>query len=297
MSEYTRSSDNNSHHHHRNNNNNQHKHYQRDKRTYQRDKNRSDDKPRHSKGPGQGENHSRRLMVHQTDPQAAANILSTQIMRPGSGGAVGAGCYFCKSMDGCDSLALHNGTYLMADVYLGRTAPNANFGNSSGGGFHSIIAHGTQTCPMYVVNDSNRVKNIRYFAGTRPPNITVQMRYRMPLIYATTKEEAEKIKNTQIIPKENRTDIAGEGIYLWENIPDAQRFAQHGAETFLVADVYFPNCFENFNQMPSHNDRDKYSTFRGNYQGTHYYMVKNIDQIERIHFIGGIRPDSKQASI
>ena len=68
---------------------------------------------------GKHENHSRRLMVHQTYPNAAASILQQKQMRSGSGGALGAGIYFCKTMDGTDMRALRPRTYIIAEVYLG----------------------------------------------------------------------------------------------------------------------------------------------------------------------------------
>lgn len=62
-----------------------------------------------------------------------------------------------------------------------------------------------------------------------------------------------------------------------------------GNETFLVADVYFPNCYnKNSNLLVS--DIQKYDTFRGKYKNANYYMVKSSAQIERIHYIGGVRP-------
>ena len=235
------------------------------------------------------EDKTRRLMVHQTDPNAAASIHQSKIMRPGTGGALGAAIYFCKTMDGCDARALHHGTYLMADVYLGKTEANAHFNNNTG--FDSIVSG--DKLPMYVVNDSNRVRNVRYLDGTIPPNTNIyniEMRDRMPLIYAATAQNAANIIKKQKIPEENRSDIAGTGIYLWQNIPDAKRFALYGAETFLAAEVYFnDSCFQD-TKFPKFHDLHKYETFRGNYQNTHYFMVKNPSRITKIHYIGGKRP-------
>ena len=58
-------------------------------------------------------------MVHQTDQNAAASILQQRQMRSGSGGALGAGIYFCKTIIGTDMRALRPGTYIIAEVYLG----------------------------------------------------------------------------------------------------------------------------------------------------------------------------------
>ena len=111
------------------------------------------------------------------------------------------------------------------------------------------------------------------------------MRLRMPLIYATTAQEAAKIIKDQRIPSENRPNIAGKGRYFWENIPDARTYSMTGTETFLVADVYFPNCYENRKSFPHNHHYKQHDTFWGDFENTHYYMVKYNDQIERIHYI------------
>ena len=155
------------------------------------------------------------------------------------------------------------------------------------------VVSGT-SLPMYVVQDSQRVKNIRYLDGTIPPGADINnitMRDRMPLVFAATAQDAANIIRLQKIPFENRPDIAGNGIYLWQNIPDARRFQLNGAETFLIAEVHFnDSCYENNNNLPSNHDLHKYETFRGNYQGTHYFMIKNPKRIEKIHYVGGTRP-------
>lgn len=241
------------------------------------------------------ENRSRRLMCHLTDPQAAASILKSQQMRPGTGGVLGAGIYFCKTMDGCDMRALHFGTYLLADVYLGKTEKDLNLNNKQQGTSSTVSG---DKLPMYAVNESDRVRNIRYLDGTIPPNTDVnkiEMRDRMPLIYAAEPQDAANIIRHQNIPEEDRSDIAGRGIYLWQNIPDAKKYSKPNATTFLAAEVYFNNsCCEG--RIPNKNDLYKYETFRGDYNGTHFFMVKGKyrKRIEKIHYIGGVRPPPPQ---
>ena len=116
------------------------------------------------------------------------------------------------------------------------------------------------------------------------------MRKRMPLIYATTAQEAAKIIKYQKIPKEDRRNIAGKGRYFWDNIPDARAYSISGNEIFLVADVYFVDCYQNKKSFPKYHDYKNYNSFRGDYQNTHYYMVKFSKNIENIHYISGVRP-------
>ena len=111
----------------------------------------------------------------------------------------------------------------MADVYIGKTALDTNFGPK---GVTSILYTKYSTGKEYIVQDPDRVKNIRYLDGVRPKNDIVQMRLRMPLIYATTAKNAPEIIKNQKIPAENRQDIIGYGHYLWENVPDAKRYSK-----------------------------------------------------------------------
>lgn len=234
------------------------------------------------------QNKSRRLMIHLTDPQAAASILRSQTMLPGTGGLLGAGIYFCKTMDGCQMRALHSGTYLIADVYLGKTEKDLNLNNKQKGTASTVSG---DRLPMYAVNESDRVKNIRYLDGVIPPGTNInniEMRDRMPLIFAAEPKEAASIIRYQKIPMENRSDIAGNGMYFWQNIPDAKKYSKSNATTFLAADVFFSNGYEG--RKPSQADLAKYETFRGDYNGTHYFMVLNPKRIEKIHYIGGTRP-------
>ena len=84
--------------------------------------------------------------------------------------------------------------------------------------------------------------------------------------------------------------MAGNGIYMWENIPDARRHSRTGTETFLVAGVFFTHVYTDSSQpFPDRNYRS-HDSFRGDFQGTRYYMVKKNKYITGIHFIGGINP-------
>ncbi|KAK8834947.1 hypothetical protein M9Y10_031487 [Tritrichomonas musculus] len=244
---------------------------------------------------GRKENPSRRLMVHQTDPNAAASILQSKQMRSGSGGALGAGIYFCKTMDGTDSRALHHGTYIMAEVYLGKTQKDLNLDNRPDNVGSTVSG---DRLPMYVVNQSDRVLNIRYLYGTLPPGVdvnNVELRDRMPLIYAAPPQDAANIIRYQKIPEEDRREIAGKGHYLWLNVNDAKQNApKAGSTTFIAADVYFVDCFDNQNRMPGYHESKNYKSFRGNYKGTRYFMVKSNRNIARIHYIGGDRPPPPQ---
>lgn len=277
----TRKSQDNSHYHHRYHNDEHHSNHH----DYNHSSKNKQNQNNHPK-----ESTRRRVMIHQTDPNAAASILNSGVMKPGASGALGGAIYFCKVMDGCDMRACHRGTYLMADVYLGKTVANQSF-DSGNSGFDAVVSG--DKLPMYVVKDSNRVLNIRYLDGIIPPNTDVNkitMRDRMPLVYAATAQDAANIIKTQKIPFENRPEIAGRGIYLWQNIPDAKKFQKNGAETFLIAEVYFnDSCYEK-SGLPNDYDLHKFETFRGDYEGTHYFMIKNPTRIERIHFVGGTRP-------
>lgn len=241
---------------------------------------------------GGGENPTRRLMVHLTDPDAAASILKTRTMRPGTGGLLGAGIYFCKTMDGCDWRALHHGTYILAEVYLGKTEADLNLDNRPQD-VHSTVSG--DRLPMYVVNEPDRVKNIRFLDGTFPPKTNVndiELRSRMPLIFVASPQDAANFIENRSLPVENRPEIAGKGFYLWQNIPDAKKFAKGGSATYLAADVYFNNCFEGhkLKKMPSQADIASHDSFRGIYNGTHFFMVKNPKDVDKIHYIGGVRP-------
>ena len=140
------------------------------------------------------------------------------------------------------------------------------------------------------IRSSDRALNIRYLKGYRPRNIWIEMRPRMPLIFGTTRNKAREIINRQELPTENHPNIAGVGYYLWPDIPSANDHGNSGRETFLVADVFFTNPFENRNYFPDTSDLQKYDSFRGAYKDTCYFMVKCKHRIARIHYIDGLRP-------
>lgn len=235
------------------------------------------------------QNKTRRLLVHQTTPDAAASILGSQQFLPGKEG----GIFFARTAPETDKKARTKGTYLMADVYLGHTEHvSHNELKTKKSSSDSLILTEHESGKEYFVESSTRIKNIRYLDGIPPRGFDViKFRKRMPLIYATTARKAADIIRDQRIDHENRSDIAGYGIYLWENIPDARNYSQSGNETFLAADVYFINVYQSLSHpFPTKKEYNEYDTFRGSFQNTRYYMVKHNAQIERLHFIGGIRP-------
>ena len=58
---------------------------------------------------------------HQTSNDAANSILSSQYMRKGNGGIVGAGIYFATNPDATQRKAHQHGSILQADIKLGKT--------------------------------------------------------------------------------------------------------------------------------------------------------------------------------
>ena len=237
------------------------------------------------------ENTTRRLFVHQTDPISAASILKSQRFNPSQKWDKVGSIYFAETAPDTDNKAQKHGTYLMVDVYLGLFQDqNTDFDNANDKITSIRNDRGKYDEGLeYVIKDPKRARNIRYLDGIKPPGITIEMRDRMPLIYATTAKNAMKIIKSQQIPIENRPEIAGNGFYLWENIPDARKYSKKGFETFLAADVHFPYCYES-NKLPNQNDYKNYKSFRGNFHDTHFYMVKNPYYIKNIHYISGIRP-------
>lgn len=242
------------------------------------------------------ENITRKLMVHQTSPECAAAILSSQQFLPSQRWDQVGSIYFAENAPETENKAQKKGTYLMADVYLGVNTGNDTDFQSTADNITAIrnekgkYNEGLE----YVIKDPNRARNIRYLDGIKPPGIIIEMRDRMPLIYATTKEKAAEILKNQIIPIENRPDMAGWGYYLWENIPDARKYSMSGTETYLAADVHFPYCFEE-NRFPNHYEYKNFSSFRGDFQDTHYYMVRFKYTIVNIRYISGVRPPETTA--
>lgn len=261
---------------------------------YSRNSSNSRPVSRYSNSQASHENTTRKLMVHQTSPEFAASILTSKRFLPSTAWDQVGSIYFAETVPETENKAQHKGTYLMADVYLGRYTGNDTIFNESNSNLTSIRHEkGTHSEGLeYIIKDPERALNIRYLDGVKPSGITVEMRDRMPLIYATSAQKAAEIIKTQKIPKENRADIAGNGYYLWENIPDARKYqinGDNGAETFLVADVHFPYCYQS-QSFPNKSDYYNYKTFRGDYQDTHYYMVKNPYYIVHIKYIAGTLP-------
>lgn len=247
------------------------------------------------------EKKNRRTLVHQTSPEAAMSILTSKKFIPTQRWDWIPSIYFSETAPDTDIQAQNFGTYLIADVYLGQYIANdTNFfeisNNTNGETNVTAIRNSKGNFNEgleYVIKDPNRILNIRYLDGIKPDDNSFEMHDCMPLIYMTNPQEAAKIIETQKIPVENRNDIAGSGYYFWDNIPDARKYkinSTNESETFIIADVHFPSCFE-LDRLPDQNDIQKYQTFRGKYQDTHYYMVKSDDCIEHIRYISGAFPD------
>lgn len=89
----------------------------------------------------------------------------------------------------------------MVDVYLGQfQVQNTDFDNANDKITSIRNDRGKYDEGLeYVIKDPKRARNIRYLDGIKPPGITIEMRDRMPLIYATTAKNAmKKIKSQQI---------------------------------------------------------------------------------------------------
>jgi hypothetical protein len=108
-----------------------------------------------------------RTLYHQTDPEAAKAILSTQCMRRGEKGMVGGGIYFAETPLATQHKALHHGVILAADVKLGKFKLIAQDGDR-GITFQSLVQQGCDSVMFfrpggteYVVYSSDQVTNIR----------------------------------------------------------------------------------------------------------------------------------------
>lgn len=230
--------------------------------------------------------------IHQTNLECAEKICQDNMLIPKCG-AVGDAIYLCRDAPTTNGKANRNGTWLIADVYLGhytyiydRRDLKKNYSN-----YNSVIIMCFNSGEEIAVFKSNRVLNIRYLKGNRPRNIWINMRPRMALIYGTTLSEAKIINEKKEIPKENHPNIAGKGYYFWPDIPSAEKYGERSVkETFFVADVFFTNPFENRNNFPTQEDLLRYDSFRGQYKETCYFMVKYPQRIANIHYIDGKRP-------
>ena len=229
--------------------------------------------------------------IHQTCLQNAERICQDNCFIVNNG-SVGFAIYLCFDAPTTDHKCSKHGTYFIADVYRGhytiiyrKSDMGKNYSN-----YNSVINKALNGDEI-VVFESDRVKNIRYLKGDRPRNIWINMRPRMTLIFGTSLLKARTIIEKQELPKENHPNIAGEGYYLWPDIPSAINYGSaKEKETFLVADVFFTNPFEKRNHFPTQEDLFRYDSFRGQYKETCYFMVKYPQRIANIHYIDGKRP-------
>lgn len=228
------------------------------------------------------------VVVHQTSKCNAESIFAMKKILPKLG-SYGIGIYACLDAPTTDGKCRGGkGTYLLIDFYLGRNEENINLDKYTS--YDSTIITKFRGGVEYVVRDSNRALNFRYLKGDPPSYMYIEMRPRMTLIFGTTRLKARDIISHQELPKENHPDIADLGYYLWPDIPSARQYGNNGKETFLIADVFFTNPFENKSYFPNRNDYMKYDSFRGAYKDTCYFMVKYPQRIKNIHYIDGERP-------
>lgn len=225
--------------------------------------------------------------VHQTSLGNATSILYENKIYPRPGSR-GCGIYACYNAPTTNHKCRGGkGTCLYMDIYLGKNTKNIDLDENS---FYDSTINDKFNGDEIIVRTSDRVLNIKYLNGDKPNNIWLEMRPRMLLIFGTTRSNARSILNNQEIPMENHPNIAGKGYYLWPDVPSATKYGNSGRETFLVADVFFTNTFENRSYLPQSSDLMKYDSFRGTYNETCYFMVKYSQRIKNIRFIDGVEP-------
>ena len=108
-----------------------------------------------------------RTLYHQTSPDRASSILSSQSFRRGSSGLSGGGIYFAVCEADTHHKAHHKGAILCATVRLGTIKKiGANGDNSVT--FHSLDSEGYDSVEIprpggteFVVYNSDQVTNIR----------------------------------------------------------------------------------------------------------------------------------------
>ena len=88
---------------------------------------------------------NRRILYHQTSPEAARQILTTKTMRPGTSGIAGGAIYFAEKAEDTHHKAHHTGVILRVKVGLGRIktiSPHGDtsitYGSLRGEGFDSV---------------------------------------------------------------------------------------------------------------------------------------------------------------
>lgn len=110
---------------------------------------------------------NQKTLYHQTSPEAAEAIISSQTFLLGKTGVLGGGIYFAASITDTDRKAETKGVILEAEVLLGRiqtfTGPSRDIT------FQKLLKMGYDSTfimmnsgPEYVVYNSDQVRNIRY---------------------------------------------------------------------------------------------------------------------------------------
>ena len=236
--------------------------------------------------------HHRLALIHQTSPENAEKIISTQQMIPSASGLFGPGVYFANTIEATNLKARQRQTYLIADVYVGKsvriskdeaTKGNINF-QSFRSQFNSIFGHGMPTGREIIVFDPNRIKNIKYMYGTRPKNVFQINRNRIVLFYITDKTNAEIIVNGQSLMKS--FGPCGNYIYLYDSITDAKNVTS--GETYLAVDAIVEKCY-NYSGTGPFQLPEKYKCFKTNYNGMIIYGFRNSNYlIKNIHYCGGV---------
>ena len=105
-------------------------------------------------------------LYHQTSPNAANNIVSSQTMKPGTKGLAGGGIYFAQTPYETNHKAHQKGTILKAQVDLGQQkyiGPNGDKymnGNKLNNQGYDSVRIGRPGGTEHVVYDSNKVKYV-----------------------------------------------------------------------------------------------------------------------------------------
>lgn len=237
----------------------------------------------------------RLTLIHQTNIEAAESIIISQSMHPGVDGAFGAGIYFANTIQAASVKANHQGTFLVADVYIGQYYPcpvsqyqvaKANTQTLKNNGYTGVIGyqmiHGREIVAFYPY----QVKNIKYCYGQRPNAIFRTTKSRLTLFIVTNRNDASNIVRNQRIPKTNGP--FGYAIYLYDSITDALT-VHPNEETYLMADVHMKDFhpLKHVVDVNSPKIPHKCRTFYGRLNNIQYFMIKDGSLIKNIHFCGG----------
>jgi hypothetical protein len=111
-------------------------------------------------------------LFHQTDPESARSIISSQAFRCGSSNCLaGSGIYFTTTPEHTDHKARHKGVILQAHVKLGRFKRLSAQGDPSTT-FQSLLKEGYDSVSIdrgkgheYVVYNPDQISNIAVYNG------------------------------------------------------------------------------------------------------------------------------------